>query len=190
MLEELEECGFIRKYTPFGKKKNGMIFQLIDSLSLFHINFLSHLGRDIRPEMVLSSPSFMSWCGLAYEKVILNHMRKVKEAMGISGISTEMYTWRSDPGKLREGEHGAQIDIVIDRADGVISLVEVKWSSDGSPFTITGETEKELLNKKQVFMEQTGTRKTVFIAMFTLTGLVRNAYSDCVQSFLTLDDLF
>lgn len=34
-LEELIECGFLREYTPFGKKKDGSLYQLIDNLPCF-----------------------------------------------------------------------------------------------------------------------------------------------------------
>ena len=31
MLEELEECGFIRSYIPYEKQENSIVYQLIDS---------------------------------------------------------------------------------------------------------------------------------------------------------------
>ncbi|MBR4163923.1 MAG: hypothetical protein IKR11_10400, partial [Solobacterium sp.] len=39
-LEELESCGFIRKYFPFGMKKKNAVYQLIDFFTLFHHKFM------------------------------------------------------------------------------------------------------------------------------------------------------
>lgn len=186
MLEELEECGFIRKYIPFGKKHNSMRYQLTDCLSLFHLTFLSKTRGDLSPEMLLASNSYVVWCGLAYERVVLNHIHQVKKALGINGIYTQAYTWRSNPSE----DNKAQIDLLIDRADSVINLVEVKWSVDGKKYVITKEVEENLLNKKDTFVSQTKTRKSVFITMITLSGIERNSHSDCVTASLTLEDLF
>ena len=39
-LKELEQCGFIRKFTSFGKRKRDAQYQLIDCFTLFHLKFL------------------------------------------------------------------------------------------------------------------------------------------------------
>ena len=38
ILKELEQCDFIRSYTPFGKSKKDMMYQLIDPFCLFYSN--------------------------------------------------------------------------------------------------------------------------------------------------------
>ena len=38
ILKELEQCDFIRSYTPFGKSKKDMMYQLIDPFCLFYFN--------------------------------------------------------------------------------------------------------------------------------------------------------
>lgn len=35
-LEELESCGFIRKYYAFGMKTKNALYQLIDNYTLFY----------------------------------------------------------------------------------------------------------------------------------------------------------
>ena len=85
-LTELEYCGFIRKYIPFGKKHNSMRYQLTDCLSLFHLTFLLKTRGDLSPEMLLASNSYVVWCGLAYEIVVLNHIHQVKKALGINRL--------------------------------------------------------------------------------------------------------
>ena len=34
-LEELESCGFIRKYICFGMKSKGTLYQIIDNFTIF-----------------------------------------------------------------------------------------------------------------------------------------------------------
>ena len=190
MLQQLEECGFIRSYIPYGKKENSIVYQLIDSFSLFHLKFLSKFKGEINSDMVLSSSSYNTYCGLAFEKAVMNHLNELKRAMGISGINTQAYTWRSNPKKLKEGEKGAQIDIVLDRADGIINIIEAKWTSNGEPYMISSSDEEDLLNKRRVFIEQTQTRKSVFLTMVTISGIKKNSHFDSIQNFFTLDDLF
>ena len=190
MLQQLEECGFIRSYVPYGKKENSIVYQLIDSFSLFHLKFISKFKGEINSDMVLSSSSYNTYCGLAFEKAVMNHLNELKRAMGISGINTQAYTWRSNPKKLKEGEKGAQINIVLDRADGIINIIEAKWTSNGEPYMISSSDEEDLLNKRQVFIEQTQTRKSVFLTMVTISGIKKNSHFDSIQNFFTLDDLF
>ena len=40
ILDDLEACGFIRKYNAFGKKRNDTIYQLIDNFTLFYFKFM------------------------------------------------------------------------------------------------------------------------------------------------------
>ena len=39
--QELEQCGFIRKFTAIGKKTKDATFQLIDNYTLFYFDFIS-----------------------------------------------------------------------------------------------------------------------------------------------------
>ena len=40
VLEELEYCGFVRKYNGYGKKSKQAIYQLIDNYTLFYFKFI------------------------------------------------------------------------------------------------------------------------------------------------------
>ena len=56
----------------------------------------------------------MSWNGLAYENLCFNHIKQIKAALGISGVSTEESLWSK---KGTEDAEGAQIDLIIERKD-------------------------------------------------------------------------
>ena len=40
-LTELENCGFIRNYVPFGYKQKNCMYQLMDNFTLFYYKFMS-----------------------------------------------------------------------------------------------------------------------------------------------------
>ncbi|MBQ3968587.1 MAG: ATP-binding protein [Lachnospiraceae bacterium] len=187
-LNELESCGFIRKYSSFGKKAKNSLFQLIDNFTLFYYRFLEtkttdeHLWTNI-----INTPRVNTWAGLAYERVVLQHTNEIKRKLGISGIHTEIQSWYAIPDKDLNLP-GVQIDLLIVRNDRVINLCEIKYSL--SEFTITKKDDADIKTKVDVFMRTTKTRHAIFPTLITTVGLVDNTYSTNIQSVITLEDLF
>ena len=185
ILEELEESGFIRIYSPLGRVKRGSIYQLVDAFTLFYLTFMR--GRSIsRPGYWLDgvgSGEHFAWEGVAFERVCMWHERQIKSALGIAGVSTTVCAWRSSK---RNG--GAQIDLLIDRKDGVINVCEMKFAS--GEFSIGAKYAAELENKLSVLREETQTDKSLHLTMITSSGVKRNEYSYLVHSQVRLDDLF
>ena len=70
-LEELADCGFLRRYNAFGAAKKGALYQLTDNYTLFHFKFLKgRVGSDGRFwSFSLNQPKVNSWRGLAFERV-------------------------------------------------------------------------------------------------------------------------
>lgn len=190
MLEELEECGIIYSYLPLGKRKNGTIYKLIDSLSLFHFQFLKDQEKPRSWIHMMDSPKYLSWCGISYERVVLLHMDSVKRKLGISGMLSSQYCWFSDTKKLKQGETGAQINLLIDRSDNIINIVEVKWTQDGRPFNMTREDEESLINKKTALQREKNTKKGIHFTLVTTGGFTPSCYTEIIHSDVTLDDLF
>ena len=84
---------------------------------------------------------------------------------------------------------GAQIDLLLDRPDNTINLIEIKFSNE--PFTITKSYAENLRNKVGTFRGVTGTRKNLFLAFLTTHGVTPNAYAqELVQNEITTDQLF
>lgn len=186
-LRELEECGFIRKSVAFGKKSKGAIFQLIDNFTLFHLAFADkNAANDRRFWSASAYAQFrIVWEGLAFERLCLQHVQEIKAALGISGILTSEGSWKVS----RTAEHeGAQVDLLIDRADGVINLCEMKFSS--GEYEIKEIEARHVQTRRDLFKSLTGTRKAVHLTYATTYGLKRNAYSRVIQSEVVLDDLF
>ena len=186
-LETLEASGFVRRYRMPGKRKREGIYQLIDNFTLFHFRFLDGESSDENFwQSTALSPSRAAWRGLAFERLCLQHVRQIRAALGIAGIHVEAYAWSHSPDDV--WPEGAQIDLLLDRSDGIVNVCEMKFCSD--VFAIDAATEAALMRKLAVFAGVTRTRKAVHLTMVTTFGLLRNAHSGRVQSEVTLDDLF
>jgi hypothetical protein len=187
-LDDLERCGFIRKYTAFGKKNRDATYQLIDNFSLFHLAFIE--GESNQDEQFWShstlSPALNAWRGLAFERVCLQHIAQIKTALGVSGVLTRVFSWRHVPDEVYPD--GAQIDLLIERADRVVNVCEMKYSKE--PFAITKAYDRELRSKIGIFSAIAAGRRSVHLTMVSASGLVHNAYWNNVQSEVTLADLF
>lgn len=185
LLNELEESGFITKYTPFGKQARNSLYQLSDFYTLFYLKFIkTHKLADKNFwTKTIDNPKHRAWSGYAFEQVCLYHVNQIKRALGISGIHTETSSWRSTT-----TNSGAQIDLVIDRRDQAINLCEIKFSV--KPFVIDKKYDAELRNKIGTFRDETKTRKAVFLTMITTFGLHKNMYAHNVQNDLQMEMLF
>jgi len=143
-----------------------------------------------RPEEVgywsrfVTTPQHSSWAGLAFEQVCASHLDQIKQALGISGVSTTASSWRSKPGV----SPGAQIDLIIDRADGCVNLCEMKFSA--TEYSITRSYASTLTARRELFRAQTGTRKALYLTIITPYGLAPGEYASTVQQSLTIDQLF
>ena len=187
VLDELEYCGFIRKYNGFDKKSKQAIYQLIDNYTLFYFKFIQQNENNDEHFWSASIDSAMhrAWSGLAFERLCMAHTQQIKAALGIAGVLSNVYSWRKE---ADETSDGAQIDLLIDRKDQVINLCEMKYSL--SEYAIDAEYEQKLRNKKSVFIDTTNTRKAVHLTMVTTFGIKANAHSGIVQNEITLEDLF
>ena len=84
---------------------------------------------------------------------------------------------------------GAQIDLVIDRDDGIINLCEIKYSQ--KEFVIDKSFAEDVRKKISLFKEKTKTKKQINFSMITLRGVKNNSYKkELVSSETVLDDLF
>lgn len=187
-LEELEQCGFVRRYSPFGKSKKGCLFQLVDSLLLFHLQFVA---GESNPDPQYWTNSVVSvsqsvWRGLAFERVCLLHVRQIRRALQIGGVVTHVCSWRHVPDEVHA--KGAQIDLLLDRADGVIDVCEMKYAKD--EYEPTLKSDEELRSRIAVFESVNETRKNVRPVLVTTYGLMRNKYSGRFRGVVTLSDLF
>jgi len=187
ILQDLEACGFIRRYSNFGLKSKQAVFQLIDSYTLFHYRFIQENrgGDENFWSRQTGSPLYYNWCGLAFERLCLLHLPQVKEALGILGTVSRVCSWYQTSTPERKG---VQIDLIVDRDDGVIDLCEMKYTKE--PYEMTSEEEQKIQYRRSSLITATGTEKAVHLVLISANGVKENAYSDEFQSIITADALF
>ena len=187
-LEDLESSGFIRSYKPFGKQKRGTLYQLIDNFTLFYLEFIENGSNDDHYFLHLVNQAKMNnWEGRAFEIVCLENITSIKSALGISGVYTEISSFRCLEDKDK-GIKGHQIDLVISRKDKVIHLIEMKYGD--KPFIITKHLYDDWRNRVPDFIASTGTTSSVLPTLIAPKGLASNLYSNWAQIVLDEDDLF
>lgn len=187
ILEELEQCGFIRYYVSLYSAKQNGLFQLIDNYTLFYYHCVkknAFTDEHYWTHTCLSN-EHNTWAGLAFERICIQHTRQIKDAMKISGMVSNVCSWRTEK---TEDHGGVQVDLLLSRADGIINLFEIKYSKD--PFYIDAKYARELENKLAVFRMVVKPRKAVHLTMLTSNGVIASKYGNIVMLNLTADCLF
>ena len=105
--------------------------------------------------------------------------------MGIAAIHTEYYTWRAPAGY--EGRR-AQIDLIIERADKMVNLCEIKYST--APYALHQEEYLKIQARVQAFVDSTKWRGGVLLTLMSPYGVAQSGYGGSVAAEVTLDDLF
>ncbi len=194
-LYELEASGFIQCYIPYGKKRRDRYYRIVDEYTLFYLKWIEPLtrsgvysGKESHWQKVVKSPGRYSWAGYAFEGVCLKHVHQIAVALGLSQIPFLVGTWRLIPRKGSK-EQGAQIDLLFDRDDGIITICEIKYCEQ--KFVIEKVYGKNLIQKMEVFESRLKISKQLVLAMITTKGVKKNLWSqELINAEVTLDDLF
>jgi uncharacterized protein len=189
LLDNLERCDFIVSYAQYGNRSKMSLYRLSDFYTIFYYKFI--LGNNSKDEHYwqhhFNDRGVSSWQGFSFEQLCLLHLNQIKQGLGISGVATESSAWRHIAAKGEE-KRGAQIDLVIKRADKVIHLVEMKFA--GNRYTITKDYAMQLHERRQLFMEKENIRNTPVFTFITPYGVSQGINSSLVHSEITADQLF
>jgi len=185
-LKSLEASNFIMRYVPFGENKSAVHYRLCDNFCRFWLTFKDG-GRTADPDFWMhncNSPVLNSWRGFAFEELCMNHVDAIKNALGIRGVTAAVssYSVKGDDSKP-----GAQIDMVIDRADNVVNLCEMKFYNE--EFRVDKEYHSKLIHRMNTISERLPKRKVVRMTLVTSEGLARNEYSGVFQNTVTISDM-
>ena len=189
ILKDLTLSGFVRVSDFYKRKKKDKLYQLVDYYSLFYFRYIQdNHGRDENFwSNTTDNPARRAWEGLTFEQVCKGHIGQIKQKLGISGILTEEYSWFV-PANKDEGISGAQIDLLLARRDGVVTICEIKFSH--GEYEIDKEYDMNLRKKVAAFVKSTNARESIHLVMITTYGVKRNMYSSLIQNQVTLEDLF
>jgi AAA+ ATPase superfamily predicted ATPase len=155
VLEELEASDFIQSLPAFGNKKTGKIYRLIDEYSLFYLRFieankLTGAGTWLQ---LCQRQTYNVWAGYAFESICFKHVAELKSALGISGVYTAVYSYVKNTSNQGPG---VQVDLLLERADRVINLCEMKFHR--STYSLSKSSLSELELRLQRFVEYTKTK--------------------------------
>ena len=156
---------------------------LADHFTQFFHSFVDGETDELFWTHNLRSPKVNTYFGLSYERVCMAHIPQIKKALGIDQIGTEYYSWRSNDPNQR-----AQVDLIIERADRLINLCEIKYSA--TTYTIDKSEDLKLRIRQAAFVDQTETRYGIMPTFITTYGLTPNGYASNILNSVTIDDLF
>ena len=190
ILSNLERCDFVMKFKYYGKKSQDTIIRLTDFYTLFYLRYIEP-NKDAYDEQWWSnhcnSHSVEAWQGLTFELLSLMHIRQIKAALNIGAVATDVSAW-FDKGDRNTSSRGSQIDLIIERADRIIHLCEMKFCL--GQYRITADYEMKLRNRMELFRERTRNRKSLVNTFVTSFGIANGSHTGVVNSEVTLDGLF
>ena len=186
-LKALISGDFIIEYNSFGNSKRETFYKLIDPYCNFYLSFMYGNKSNKRKNWIniADSPKVTTWKGLAFENVCWNHIKQIKTALEIGGVSTEESLWSKKGDKDSEG---TQIDLIIERKDNVVNMCESKFYSES--FSVDKDYHLILEKRKKLLYEVIPKKASVHNILITTYGLTHNEYYGDFVRVVTLDDLF
>jgi uncharacterized protein len=175
ILDDLELGSFLVKLPPLFNKKKGAIYRLADEYSRFYIHFIEgqkHGTINNWLSYQSSSDVYQSWQGYAFESICIKHVDAIKACLGIAGINATIGSY------LHKGDvesDGIQIDMLIDRADNVINIFEIKYYN--KPIRVSAAFADKLRARNATFCAITKTKKAVFNTLITTFGTDKTEYT-------------
>lgn len=189
-LRELEESGFIVKREKYGQKKRDVLYSIADPFVFFfrrwveNISLVELMQNENYFQTIYTSGAYKVWSGFAFENICHLHLLSIKDGMGILGVLTRSYYWSA-----KDENQGAQIDLLIERADDVVNIVECKYHN--KEFIIDKSYAQKLANKEELFYEKSNYGGSIMMVMISIYGVKQNQYYDeLISQSLTADVLF
>lgn len=186
LLKALIASDFLKKYVPYGESKREEHYKLSDCFCWFWLHFKenNNITETDYWSHHLKEPEIASWRGIAFEEVCFQHIPQIKAALQIAGVSTQ------ESAMIVKGSgknEGMQIDLLIDRADDVVNVCEMKFNK--SAFNVTKAYADKLIDRIS-HMERTNPDKAFHMTLVSTVPLQTNKHSDVFVSKITVDELF
>lgn len=185
-LKALEVSGFIMRYAPYGKGRRSEYYKLLDPFCIFYLKFVKNHEAiaDSFWQQNISSQEVVSWRGFAFENVCFSHIKQIKMALGISGVSTKQSVWY----KKSDDKDGTQVDLIIERKDNIVNMCEIKYYS--KIFSNDKAYHDKLVDRQSMLEEVIPKGMVVHSTLITTYGLKYNEYSGDFDSVISMEELF
>lgn len=158
----------------------------------FSIKLAEYMGTPFVPtspenwQQLTTGQSYKIWTGYAFETLCFKHIDRLKEALGIAAVYTEVSSY------LLNGDDkikGFQIDFVLQRNDHAVHLCETKYHN--GDFTVNTRYAKRLIEQKKIFRTATVTTAALFTTLIDNHKLTENTNAlHPVDTVVSLTDIF
>jgi len=198
LLEDLELCGFINKYTPYHSKPGSLLarYSIAEAYLQLYYKFIHEKITQIEqgdyqknPSSAIAHSTYLKYLGFAFERYCQSQSRLIATLLGFSGVA-----YHSGPFFNRETsaqKSGFQLDLVFERQDRVITLCEIKYLNRPVDKTIIREFEQKLALFNLFIQNAKKTSYTLQKVLISAQGadesVINSGYFDRI---LVLEDLF
>lgn len=183
MLKDLVYCDLV-SYSSICGKKNSGIYRLVDFFTIFYLTFCDSTVTDRAYwRHTLNTPAQNTWYGLAFERICMFHIWEIIQSLHLDTMLTKYYSWRNKPGRP-----AGQIDMIIERADGITDICEMKYSR--YEYTQQAEESRKLGKRIEAFLGEHPHHESSRTILITTKGLTLGEHSGDFDKVLTLKDLF
>ncbi|MBF0196199.1 MAG: AAA family ATPase [Planctomycetes bacterium] len=185
-LENLEMAGFITSHIPFGKGVRSKLkkYALADEFLIFYYKYVEPSIMLIENQQGtqlfenVSSKSFESWLGFAFERFCLKNASMLSKLMGFeeSVLLASPY--------FERGDKAFQIDLLYQRSDNVVTVCEIKFHKHKVTTSVIPEMNKKI---EKLTIPQGYSLEKALISLYGPDKSLLNAeYFDYI---VTLDDI-
>jgi uncharacterized protein len=168
-IEELKLSGFIIEVQAYNATSKWNVYRLIDEFTYFYLSFMGKtpIQTDDYWYTLMSSAAYHSWTGYAFENICFRHITNIKKSLGIHGIKTEIGSYY-EPSKNEK--LGAQIDLLISRADNCINLIECKYYNN--EFYLQASEANKIKTRKAHLIHAVNNKKQIFVTLISPHAMI------------------
>ncbi len=152
ILEDLTLAGFIQRDQPLDLPLRSKLirYRLLDEYLHFYFSFIFKNRQAILKgqfqHLQLDLKTLAQWQGYAFERLCRRHAFEIASYLRFSGIGFKSGSWfRSAP----KDKEAAQIDLLFQRQDKVLTLCEIKYAQNFS----NQKTLRDVENKVKVLQK-------------------------------------
>ncbi len=187
LLNDLQACHFIEKQTPYQLSSKSTLnrYTVSDSYIHFYFQFIQPVQAKIangdfqkNPNAAMNVSQYRAWLGYAFERWCRNNHSSIAKILQIAGVQYKSGSYFTK----NDLDLSAQIDLLFDRQDRVITVCEIKYQE--------GLINKKVINEFERKLQTLKTKKTIQKVLITASelepSLERMHYFDKV---ITLQEL-
>jgi hypothetical protein len=143
VIDDLVLAGFIERYFPLDRAHTSrdVRYRLLDEHIHFHMKFIAPHQMEILSGHFTAKEAFrgnqyQQWQGYAFERLCRRHAALIAKSLQFSGIQYKAGSWFVAPSRQRGSkarrqrspDRGAQIDLLFERSDRMLTVCEAKYA--------------------------------------------------------------